>query len=170
MSSSRRTDSLPKVQGGALWYEEVQHDVQAGIGPQGKRPTSGRRPARNLRGFPYLYKTQRSSSRRGSHSLERASGTRSPEQGVLRVREIYQAEVEVCFNPETSRFRSSTWPLTSSCRFRGATSSPSRRRSRRDRGGTYRPTDRILPLPRPELLRARGRDPKADISSGRWAT
>ncbi len=73
-----------------------------GIGPQGEeaylRPETCQGIFADL---PYLFKTQRIKLPKGFAQMGKSFRNEiAPRQGVLRVREIYQAEIEVCFDPE----------------------------------------------------------------------
>jgi glycyl-tRNA synthetase len=73
-----------------------------GIGPQGEEAYLRPETCQGIfADFPYLYKTQRVKLPKGFAQFGKSFRNEiSPRQGVLRVREIYQAEIEVCFNPE----------------------------------------------------------------------
>jgi glycyl-tRNA synthetase len=74
---------------------------KVGIGPQGDeaylRPETCQGIFTDL---PYLFKTQRVKIPKGFAQVGKSFRNEiAPRQGVLRLREIYQAEIEVCFDP-----------------------------------------------------------------------
>jgi len=73
-----------------------------GIGPQGDEAYLRPETCQGIfADFPYLFKTQRLKLPKGFAQFGKSFRNEiAPRQGVLRVREIYQAEIEVCFDPE----------------------------------------------------------------------
>jgi glycyl-tRNA synthetase len=73
-----------------------------GIGPQGDEAYLRPETCQGIfADIPYLFKTQRIKLPRGFAQFGKSFRNEiAPRQGVLRVREIYQAEIEVCFDPE----------------------------------------------------------------------
>ncbi len=74
-----------------------------GIGPQGEEAYLRPETCQGIfADIPYLFKTQRLKLPKGFAQFGKSFRNEiAPRQGVLRVREIYQAEIEVCFNPES---------------------------------------------------------------------
>jgi glycyl-tRNA synthetase len=73
-----------------------------GIGPQGDEAYLRPETCQGIfADIPYLFKTQRLKLPKGFAQFGKSFRNEiAPRQGVLRVREIYQAEIEVCFDPE----------------------------------------------------------------------
>ncbi len=73
-----------------------------GIGPQGDEAYLRPETCQGIFGdIPYLFKTQRIKLPKGFAQVGKSFRNEiAPRQGVLRLREIYQAEIEVCFDPE----------------------------------------------------------------------
>ena len=73
-----------------------------GIGPQGEEAYLRPETCQGIfADIPYLFKTQRVKLPKGFAQVGKSFRNEiAPRQGVLRVREIYQAEIEVCFDPE----------------------------------------------------------------------
>jgi len=73
-----------------------------GIGPQGDEAYLRPETCQGIfADIPYLFKTQRAKLPQGFAQVGKSFRNEiAPRQGVLRVREIYQAEIEVCFDPE----------------------------------------------------------------------
>ena len=73
-----------------------------GIGPQAEEAYLRPETCQGIfADVPYLFKTQRVKLPKGFAQFGKSFRNEiAPRQGVLRVREIYQAEIEVCFNPE----------------------------------------------------------------------
>jgi len=73
-----------------------------GIGPQGDEAYLRPETCQGIfADIPYLFKTQRVKLPKGFAQVGKSFRNEiAPRPGVLRVREIYQAEIEVCFNPE----------------------------------------------------------------------
>jgi glycyl-tRNA synthetase len=73
-----------------------------GIGPQGEEAYLRPETCQGIfADIPYLFKTQRVKLPRGFAQFGKSFRNEiAPRQGVLRVREIYQAEIEVCFDPD----------------------------------------------------------------------
>jgi glycyl-tRNA synthetase len=73
-----------------------------GIGPQGDEAYLRPETCQGIfADIPYLFKTQRIKLPKGFAQVGKSFRNEiAPRQGVLRVREIYQAEIEVCFDPE----------------------------------------------------------------------
>ncbi len=73
-----------------------------GIGPQGDEAYLRPETCQGIfADIPYLFKTQRVKLPKGFAQFGKSFRNEiAPRQGVLRVREIYQAEIEVCFDPE----------------------------------------------------------------------
>lgn len=74
-----------------------------GIGPQGDEAYLRPETCQGIfADIPYLFKTQRLKLPKGFAQFGKSFRNEiAPRQGVLRVREIYQAEIEVCFNPDS---------------------------------------------------------------------
>ncbi len=75
---------------------------RVGVGPQGEEAYLRPETCQGIfADIPYLFKTQRVKLPKGFAQIGKSFRNEiAPRQGVLRVREIYQAEIEVCFNPE----------------------------------------------------------------------
>jgi len=73
-----------------------------GIGPQGEEAYLRPETCQGIfADIPYLFKTQRVRLPKGFAQAGKSFRNEiAPRQSVLRLREIYQAEIEVCFNPE----------------------------------------------------------------------
>lgn len=73
-----------------------------GIGPQGEEAYLRPETCQGIfADIPHLFKTQRVKLPKGFAQFGKSFRNEiAPRQGVLRVREIYQAEIEVCFDPE----------------------------------------------------------------------
>jgi len=73
-----------------------------GIGPQGDEAYLRPETCQGIfADIPYLFKTQRVKLPKGFAQFGKSFRNEiAPRQGVLRVREIYQAEIEVCFDPQ----------------------------------------------------------------------
>lgn len=75
-----------------------------GIGPQGDEAYLRPETCQGIfADIPFLFKTQRLKLPKGFAQVGKSFRNEiAPRQGVLRVREIYQAEIEVCFDPENA--------------------------------------------------------------------
>jgi len=73
-----------------------------GIGPTGEEAYLRPETCQGIfADIPYLFKTQRIKLPKGFAQVGKSFRNEiAPRQGVLRVREIYQAEIEVCFDPD----------------------------------------------------------------------
>lgn len=73
-----------------------------GIGPHGEEAYLRPETCQGIfADIPYLFKTQRVKLPKGFAQVGKSFRNEiAPRQGVLRLREIYQAEIEVCFDPE----------------------------------------------------------------------
>jgi len=73
-----------------------------GIGPQGDEAYLRPETCQGIfADIPYLFNTQRIKLPKGFAQVGKSFRNEiAPRQGVLRVREIYQAEIELCFDPE----------------------------------------------------------------------
>jgi glycyl-tRNA synthetase len=75
---------------------------KVGVGPQGDEAYLRPETCQGIfADIPYLFKTQRIKLPKGFAQFGKSFRNEiAPRQGVLRLREIYQAEIEVCFDPD----------------------------------------------------------------------